>query len=215
VLCRLPVTPNQVTLGAGLVGLAGAALLAVGQPLLLLAGLVLAHLQSILDGCDGELARVRFQLSRLGAWLDTLVDDLLNVALIAGLGVGLGRQGVSWAPAVGIGAAGLLLFHDAIAYRELVRQGVGGDLFRLRWWFAAGRELRDVYATRRGPVSALLLLGRRDFVLVAWIGLALADALPLALLHAGALAVAAAVAAAGQLVHGAPPAAGSGKAQPR
>ena len=25
--------------------------------------------QSILDGCDGELARVRFQQSKLGAWL--------------------------------------------------------------------------------------------------------------------------------------------------
>ncbi len=42
-------------------------------------GFALEHTQSVLDGCDGELARVRFQQSKLGAWLDTFVDDVLNV----------------------------------------------------------------------------------------------------------------------------------------
>ena len=43
-------------------------------------------LQSMLDGCDGELARVRFQQSKLGAWLDTFVDDVLNVLITVAVG---------------------------------------------------------------------------------------------------------------------------------
>src|SRR2546425_10854016 len=68
-LCRLPVTPNQVTLAAGVIGLAGCALIATGRYAAVVAGFVLAHLQSVLDGCDGELARVRFQQTASGEWL--------------------------------------------------------------------------------------------------------------------------------------------------
>src|SRR5262245_35642286 len=87
-LCRLPVTPNQVTLGAAAIGLLGAALIATGRHSLMLLGFVLAHVQSVLDGCDGELARVRFQQSPRGEWLDTIADDALNLVLFACIGVG-------------------------------------------------------------------------------------------------------------------------------
>ena len=56
-------------------------------------GWLLEHTQSVLDGCDGELARVRFQQSKLGAWLDTFVDDVLNVLMTASAGIGLWRAG--------------------------------------------------------------------------------------------------------------------------
>jgi CDP-L-myo-inositol myo-inositolphosphotransferase len=52
----------------------------------MVAGFACQQLQSILDGCDGELARVRMQQSKLGAWLDTFVDDVLNVLITAAIG---------------------------------------------------------------------------------------------------------------------------------
>ena len=66
----------------------------------MVAGFACQHLQSILDGCDGELARVRLQQSKLGAWLDTFVDDVLNVLItvrdrdrpLARSGAGAGRR---------------------------------------------------------------------------------------------------------------------------
>jgi hypothetical protein len=85
IFCKLPFTPNQITLGAGLLGLAGAALISRGSYVAVVLGFLLAHIQSILDGCDGELARVRFQRSAIGEWLDTFVDDGLNLALMAAL----------------------------------------------------------------------------------------------------------------------------------
>ena len=59
----------------------------------LMIGFVLAQVQSILDGCDGELARVRFQQTAIGEWLDTIVDDFLNLALVLAIGVALWRRG--------------------------------------------------------------------------------------------------------------------------
>jgi len=80
----LAVTPNHVTIAAIAVGLAAAWLASRGgHALFALAG-VLLELNSILDSCDGELARLRFQYSRLGQWLDNLADDVVdNVFLIA------------------------------------------------------------------------------------------------------------------------------------
>jgi len=69
-LCRLPFTPNQVTLGAALVGLLGA-LMVRAAARRSSCGASSCPMQSILDGCDGELARVRFQQSALGEWMDT------------------------------------------------------------------------------------------------------------------------------------------------
>src|SRR5262249_6354278 len=108
-LVRLPVTPNQITLGAAVVGLAGCALIASGRGAAVAVGFFLQHLQSVLDGCDGELARVRFQQSELGAWLDTAVDDLLSVLVPVALGAGLfAAAGDRWALGVGVAAGAML-----------------------------------------------------------------------------------------------------------
>ena len=127
-LCHLPFTPNQVTLGAAAIGLLGGALIASGAHWLMVAGFFLAHLQSILDGCDGELARVRFQQSAIGEWLDTVVDDGLNLVLIACMGIGLSRaSGRAADLVVALCACAMLLTYNVVAYRELVRQGEGGE----------------------------------------------------------------------------------------
>jgi phosphatidylglycerophosphate synthase len=173
ILCRLPVTPNQVTVGAGLIGLVGCALVASGQLGLIAAGLLLAHVQSVLDGCDGELARVRFQQSPVGEWLDTIVDDGLNLALMIALGIGLADL-VPTAP-IAFVAAGMMLVYNAVAYRELHRQGEGGEVLKVRWWINRGAELKDVVGGggRRSPAQLFMQIGRRDFFVLAWLGFAL------------------------------------------
>jgi phosphatidylglycerophosphate synthase len=41
---------------------------------------------SYLDCCDGEIARVKLMSSRLGAWIDTVVDELSSVGYMIALG---------------------------------------------------------------------------------------------------------------------------------
>ena len=80
----------------------------------MVAGFACQHVQSILDGCDGELARVRMQQSKLGAWLDTFVDDVLNVLITVSIGIGLARSGAgTWAAAVGIAGGAMLVASNA------------------------------------------------------------------------------------------------------
>jgi phosphatidylglycerophosphate synthase len=204
VFCRLPFSPNQVTIGAGLVGLCGAALIATGRYGAVVAGFALAHLQSVLDGCDGELARVRFQRSAIGEWLDTITDDALNLALIAGVSLAArnpARASLPHAPALGALAALLLLFFNVVTYRELVRQGEGGSVLKARWWFARGADMKVMAGHGKSGAAAFLYnLGRRDVFVLVWLLLAIADKLDVILVFALVVALSSFVVAAGQLL---------------
>ena len=62
--------------------------------------LVLSH--SILDGCDGELARLKFQESRFGGVLDFWGDNVVHAALFAAIAAGWSRAaGAELAAALG------------------------------------------------------------------------------------------------------------------
>lgn len=206
VLCRLPFTPNQVTIGAALVGLVGAALIATGHATLALVGFLLAHVQSVLDGCDGELARVRYQMSAIGEWLDTIVDDGLNLALFAAVGIGLSRaHDRPLYLVLGLAAMGMMLTYNVVAYRELRRQGEGGEVLKVRWWFARGGSLKGMYGDRKLSLGRMVMaLGRRDFFLFAWVVFALVGLGKVVLIYVLLLATANFVAAAGQIVFGPP-----------
>ena len=185
-LCHLPITPNQVTLGAAALGVIGCLLLAAGGYGLMVAGMVLAQTQSILDGCDGELARVRFQQSHIGEWLDTLVDDFMNVALISGISIGLWRSGYSvvWL-AGGFLAVAMYLFYNVVCYRELIRQGVGGELINIRWKVTKGKDMKSMASDQSaGLGERLMALGRRDTFVLAWLVLAVLHLLPVAIVWA-------------------------------
>jgi len=199
-LCRLPVTPNQVTLGAAAIGLCGCALIATGQRWLVVAGFLLAHLQSVLDGCDGELARVRFQQSAIGEWLDTIVDDGLNLCLVASIGLGLARAYGTPLPAVvGLITCAMLLTYNAVAYRELVRQGEGGEVLKVRWWFLRGGDVKQL-VSQGGPMRVLSTVARRDFFVLAWLVLAAVGLFPVVLVYAILVVIPSFVIALGQLV---------------
>lgn len=62
-LCRTSITPNQITLGTGVLGLGVTLLYAAGY---LWAGALLALVIGVLDGIDGKLARLKAQTTKLG-----------------------------------------------------------------------------------------------------------------------------------------------------
>jgi phosphatidylglycerophosphate synthase len=89
VLAQLPITPNQVTFFTLFVALVGAYLLALGGYWQMLAGAILTQISSILDGNDGELARLKVQDSDFGTWLDTLCDYVSYFLTFGAIGWGL------------------------------------------------------------------------------------------------------------------------------
>ena len=88
-----PVTPNQMTLLSTSLGILGAAFFLGQTRAAYVPGALLVWLHSVLDGCDGELARVRCQESDLGSDLDFWGDNLVHLALFSCLGIGFWLDG--------------------------------------------------------------------------------------------------------------------------
>ena len=91
-LLKFPTTPNAWTLLIFPIPIAASIILFHGSYWYFLWGLVLFHIFSVLDGCDGEIARAKFLESEGGQRLDDLCDILSNILLAIGLGFGLSRQ---------------------------------------------------------------------------------------------------------------------------
>lgn len=89
ILVRTSVTPNQITLFAFFLGCVGCVLLISQGWLGRVVGAFLLQLSSVIDGCDGEVARLKLNSTRLGAWLDTISDDVLNNLMFVCLYLGL------------------------------------------------------------------------------------------------------------------------------
>jgi CDP-L-myo-inositol myo-inositolphosphotransferase len=81
-LAHLPIHPDVVSLTAFLLGVVAASLLASGRGI---AGGILAQLASILDGVDGEIARLQVRSGPGGALLDGVLDRLADAAIVGGL----------------------------------------------------------------------------------------------------------------------------------
>jgi len=48
-------------------------------------GGILIHIHSIVDGCDGEVARLKLRQTKYGGWLDSVLDRYVDAAIILGL----------------------------------------------------------------------------------------------------------------------------------
>ena len=91
-LIQFPITPNMVSLGILCVSLVASGCFAVGGYWYPLLGAVLGVMTSVLDGCDGEVARLKLQASEFGTWLDTICDYCYYVTTFAGIALGLVRS---------------------------------------------------------------------------------------------------------------------------
>ena len=79
---RLPFTPNQVTLMSAAVGVAAGILFIFAQ---WLAGAISVFASMVLDGLDGEVARRKNMKSKYGAFLDTMMDRVVDTTVVLGV----------------------------------------------------------------------------------------------------------------------------------
>jgi CDP-L-myo-inositol myo-inositolphosphotransferase len=84
-LVRSSITPNQISLLCFGISALAAGLFAMGGYLLLALGAVLAQLASVVDGCDGEVARLKFCETSFGGWFDAVLDRYADAMLLFGL----------------------------------------------------------------------------------------------------------------------------------
>lgn len=149
------VTPNQMTIVSALVGLAAAPFFLSAGPAIQVIGGLLFVAHSVLDGCDGELARLTFRESRLGGLLDFFSDNLVHVAIFTCMAVGWSlAEDASWPLILGASAV-------------LGTAGSAGAVYwlTLRNKSAAGPVYTSVSDGPSGRLTKVLdALSRRDFI---------------------------------------------------
>ncbi|MGE4561640.1 MAG: NTP transferase domain-containing protein [Rhodospirillales bacterium] len=139
-LVLTPVTPNQISLASWLLSCVAAGLMAMsGYPALAIGG-VLAQLASIIDGCDGEVARLKRCQSEFGGWFDAVLDRYADAFLLFGLmWHEFAATGTALSVVLGFGAivGSFLNSYSADKYDGLMAKRLqGASYFRL------GRDLR-------------------------------------------------------------------------
>lgn len=161
-------SPNQMTVIAALFGVAAIAVVAIGGTRWLIPGAVLLQVQSILDGCDGEISRLKYIRSRLGEWLDQLLDDSVNVGFFAAVGWALYQAGSRFALPITIAGTALHIIYQIALYTALLTRGGGsGSVASLRWPGQLDPHAPPPEPSARGLArmakETLEMAGRRDF----------------------------------------------------
>jgi phosphatidylglycerophosphate synthase len=162
------VTPDMMTLVSVGIGLLGAPFFLSESPVYQLVGALLFLTHSIVDGCDGELARLKFMESPHGAILDFWGDNVVHVGVFACMAVGLSfAQEAAWPLALGALTVIATLGAAACQSRDIMLDtAVGGDaMWTAR--FAEAFSSRDfIYL-----VIALSAFGKAHwFLILASIG---------------------------------------------
>jgi phosphatidylglycerophosphate synthase len=189
VLAHTPITPNQFTIVTGLIGVSTAWFLAKGAEggtagyWNYLIGGALFHFTSVLDGVDGELARLKFKSSPFGQWLDTLVDNLSYLAALGGIIAGIYLHGASdlvkWS-----GIFSVIFAVSALAslYFYLLRFKSGGTLLNVKYGFQDGNTTFD----KIFQVAAAF--GKRDLFALIFFILGIFGKMPWALTYIAIMA---------------------------
>jgi phosphatidylglycerophosphate synthase len=156
-LAPTSVKPTQITMLSIAIGLCGAPFFLSSVWHWQTMGALLFLLHSIVDGCDGELARLKFQESRYGGMLDFWGDNVVHVGVFACIAVGWSlASAMTWPLLLGAAAiAGTLGSAWFVYWRQLRdRQGAGP-------LFTSVSSAPDDHLARMLDVAS-----RRDFIYV-------------------------------------------------
>lgn len=175
-LVKTPLTPNQITWSALVIGLMSGFFVARGTYWHVALGGILFQFASIYDGCDGEVAKLKLASSKLGEWLDTVCDNITYVVFFAGAMVGLSRQGYPSVMSLGIFSGFGVLMTLGSMYLYLIRNTDSGSLVTVE-----RDAMRDMEAVEQNgfirALGKLKFLAKRDFFALFFMALCLVDRL--------------------------------------
>ncbi len=132
------ITPNQISFVSFLLSVLAAGLFALGNYWLLALGGIIAQFASIIDGSDGEVARLKYLSSDYGGWFDAVLDRYADAFLLFGLTWYVYSQDLSqWALVIGFIAiiGSFMLSYTADKYDNLMKS-------RIKKGIRMGRDVR-------------------------------------------------------------------------
>ena len=84
-LIKTPLTPNMVSVLINVIGMLCGPFYALGYPVV---GALFMQIATVLDRCDGEVARIKLMETKKGQWVDTLSDQVTVLSFIIGVSLG-------------------------------------------------------------------------------------------------------------------------------
>jgi len=137
-LVNFNITPNQISFVSFVLSMIAAGLFALGNYWFLAIGGIVAQFASIIDGSDGEVARLKYLSSDYGGWLDAVLDRYADAFLLFGLTWYVYSQDLSpWALGIGFLAiiGSFMLSYTADKYDNLMKK-------RTKKGLRMGRDVR-------------------------------------------------------------------------
>jgi choline kinase/phosphatidylglycerophosphate synthase len=138
ILVNFNITPNQISFFSFMLSMIAAGLFALGNYGYLALGGIIAQFASIIDGSDGEVARLKYLSSDYGGWFDAVLDRYADAFLLFGLTWYVYSHNLSpWVLGVGFLAiiGSFMLSYTADKYDKLMEN-------RIQKGIRLGRDVR-------------------------------------------------------------------------
>ncbi|MCK4646265.1 MAG: CDP-alcohol phosphatidyltransferase family protein, partial [Candidatus Aminicenantes bacterium] len=134
-------SPNHLTLISFFLAVLSGLFFFLGGYLKIVIGGFMAQLSSILDGCDGEIARLKFKQSKFGEYLDRVLDRYADALIILGITIAcVYKMETKWVWLAGFLAltGSFMISYTAMQYDELLLS----KAFNKKIGFRMGRDIR-------------------------------------------------------------------------
>ncbi|MEE2975380.1 MAG: CDP-alcohol phosphatidyltransferase family protein [Thermodesulfobacteriota bacterium] len=84
ILVKMNFHPNWITFFVGCIGISCGFFYASNSPIV---AAIILQISTILDRCDGEVARIRLKESKFGQWFDTALDQISYFSMFVGISI--------------------------------------------------------------------------------------------------------------------------------
>lgn len=138
-LVNYPFTPNMITLFSFLFSLISAFFFTLQDYIFVLIAGIFAQFSSILDGCDGEVAKLKHRVSDYGAWFDAILDRYADILIILGIVWGYWKLSLDfriWLIGFWAAVGSLMNSYTAIKHDAIFKKQGKKPIFRM------GRDVR-------------------------------------------------------------------------
>jgi phosphatidylglycerophosphate synthase len=177
-LVRTPLSPNMISVLINIIGMLCGPFYAIGHPVW---GAVFLQIATVLDRCDGEVARIKLMETKKGQWVDTVSDQLTILSFI--IGVTIGYYNITKSPLVlvfGFLNLGIFIFFLIWSFYFLHKYTNSGSLVSyFKVDKMVGKESRTIL---HKLILIIRPMGRRNFYSLGFLAAAIIAGYPLVFL---------------------------------
>ncbi len=168
-LIKTPLTPNMVSVLINLIGVLCGPFYALGYPII---GALCMQTATVLDRCDGEVARIKLMETKNGQWVDTVSDQFTVLSFLIGVPLGYYLQTKSTVPII-LGSYNIFVFIFFLvwSFYFLIKYTDSGSLVA---YFQVDKHVnKDELTFFRKAIALLRPLGRRNIYSMAFLIMAI------------------------------------------